>query len=91
MGGRQYAPAGTTDFGMHIIDITKPTTPVKVATDDCPIHQGDIQVWKKNKRVYASYTADSSSAPPVLHRGVARTWRPPSRNRASPPRTPSAR
>jgi hypothetical protein len=59
VGRREYALAGTTDFGMHIVDITKPTAPVKVATYDCPIYQGDVQVWKQNKRVYASYTADS--------------------------------
>jgi hypothetical protein len=59
VGGREYALAGTTEYGMHIVDITKPTAPVKVATFDCPIYQGDIQVWRKNKRVYASYTADS--------------------------------
>ncbi|MBC6451177.1 LVIVD repeat-containing protein [Actinokineospora xionganensis] len=59
-GGREYALAGTTDFGLHIIDITKPTAPVRAATYDCPIYQGDVQVWKKNKRVYASYTADTA-------------------------------
>jgi len=58
-GAREYALAGSTAYGLRIIDITKPTAPVIAATYNCPLYQGDIQVWKKNHRVYASYTADS--------------------------------
>ena len=58
-GAREYALAGSTAFGLRIIDITKPTAPAIAATYNCPLYQGDIQVWKKNHRVYASYTADS--------------------------------
>ncbi len=58
LGKREYALAGTLDKGMQIINITNPREPRKVATFDCKISQGDIQVWKRDGRVLASYTAD---------------------------------
>ncbi len=57
--GREYALAGTLRGGMQIVDITKPTEPRRVAVYDCAVTQGDIQVWRNNGRVLASYTADS--------------------------------
>ena len=45
---------------MQIINITNPREPRKVATFDCKISQGDIQVWKRDGRVLASYTADGT-------------------------------
>lgn len=60
LGDREYALAGTLDKGMQIIDITNPREPRRVATYDCDISQGDIQVWKRDGRVLASYTADGS-------------------------------
>ena len=58
--GRKYALAGTLRGGMQIVDITRPRNPKRVAVYDCAITQGDIQVWRNNGRVLASYTADST-------------------------------
>ena len=60
LGDREFALAGTLDKGMQIINITNPREPRKVATFDCRISQGDIQVWKRDGRVLASYTADGT-------------------------------
>jgi hypothetical protein len=60
LGKREYALAGTLDKGMQIIDITDPRNPRRVATYDCDVSQGDIQVWTRGERVLASYTADGT-------------------------------
>lgn len=60
LGGKEYALAGTLRGGLQIIDITRPRQPRKVATYDCAISQGDIQVWKTRGKVLASYTADGT-------------------------------
>jgi hypothetical protein len=65
--GRDYALAGTLRGGLQIIDITRPRSPRRVAVYDCRISQGDIQVWKTDTRVVASYTADGT----VGEEGVA--------------------
>jgi hypothetical protein len=57
---RDYALAGTLRGGMQIIDITQPRSPRRVAVYDCKVTQGDIQVWRNDGRVLASYTADST-------------------------------
>ena len=58
--GRDYALAGTLRNGLQINDVTDPTAPVKTAVYDCPITQGDIQVFRQKSRVLATYTADSA-------------------------------
>jgi hypothetical protein len=58
--GRDYAFAGTLRNGMQINDITDPANPRKAAVYDCPITQGDIQVFRQGRRVLATYTADSA-------------------------------
>ena len=60
IGSREFALAGTLDKGMQIINITDPRNPRRVATYDCDISQGDIQVWTRDGRVLASYTADGT-------------------------------
>ena len=60
LGDRDYALAGTLRGGMQIIDITHPRSPRRIAKYDCKVTQGDIQVWRNNGRVLASYTADST-------------------------------
>jgi hypothetical protein len=57
--GKDYALAGTLRNGLQINDVTDPTDPVKAAVYDCPITQGDIQVFRQQSRVLATYTADS--------------------------------
>lgn len=59
LGMREFALAGTLDKGMQIIDITDPREPRRVATFDCRISQGDIQVGTRDGRVL-SYTADGT-------------------------------
>src|SRR5687768_14903103 len=60
IGSREFALAGTLDKGMQIVNITDPRNPRRVATYDCDISQGDIQVWTRDGRVLASYTADGT-------------------------------
>jgi len=60
LGKKEYALAGTLRGGMQIIDITDPREPRRVAVYDCQVTQGDIQVWRNDGRVLASYTADGT-------------------------------
>ncbi len=60
VGKKEYALAGTLRGGMQIIDITDPENPSVAAVYDCAVSQGDIQVWKNDGRVLASYTADGT-------------------------------
>ena len=58
LGDREFALAGTLREGLQIINITDPRDPRRVAVYDCRISQGDVQVWRNDGRVLASYTAD---------------------------------
>ncbi|HET7533049.1 MAG TPA: hypothetical protein VFJ83_07875 [Nocardioidaceae bacterium] len=60
VGKKEYALAGTLRGGMQIVDITDPEAPFIAAVYDCAISQGDIQVWKHDRRILASYTADGT-------------------------------
>lgn len=55
-----YVVAGTTSNGMQIVDVSDPTVPVLVATLDCPINQGDVQIIDRADGPFATYTADSN-------------------------------
>jgi hypothetical protein len=66
LDGRDYALAGTLRNGLQIVDVSDPTTPQRVAVYECPINQGDIQVFRQGDRVLATYTADSALAPTDL-------------------------
>ena len=57
---RRYAVAGSYDNGMHIIDITDPTSPVLAGRYDCGISQGDVQIFERDGRTYATYTMDAA-------------------------------
>ena len=59
---RRYAVAGSYDNGMHIIDVTDPTAPVVTGRYDCGISQGDVQVFTRDGRTYATYTMDAAYA-----------------------------
>ncbi len=63
VGAKEYALAGTLRNGMQIVDITDPSNPRVAAVYDCPITQGDIQVFKQGSRILATYTADAAIAP----------------------------
>jgi hypothetical protein len=64
LGGklRDFALAGSYRNGLQIIDISKPTKPKIAGVYDCAIAQGDVQVFKRNKRTYVTYTADDISS-----------------------------
>jgi hypothetical protein len=55
---RDYALAGSYDNGLQIVDITSPTAPFTAAVYDCVIRQGDVQIFRRGARVYATYTHD---------------------------------
>ncbi|MBW3659293.1 MAG: hypothetical protein KY457_11690, partial [Actinobacteria bacterium] len=57
---RDYAFAGTYRNGLQVVDITDPTDARLVATYDCRIMQGDVQVFEHPTAGWlATYTADS--------------------------------
>ena len=60
LGQREYALAGTLRGGCRSSTSPRPRDPRRVAVYDCDISQGDIQVWKTETRVLASYTADGT-------------------------------
>ena len=55
---REYALAGSYDNGLQIVDITVPTEARIVSTYDCAVRQGDVQVFTRGGRTYATYTQD---------------------------------
>jgi hypothetical protein len=55
---RDFALAGSYDNGLQIVDITDPTTPTTAAVYDCVVRQGDVQVFERGGRTYATYTHD---------------------------------
>ena len=63
VGTKEYALAGTLRNGMQIVDITNPNQPTVAAVYECPINQGDIQVFRQGERILATYTADAAIAP----------------------------
>jgi hypothetical protein len=63
LGDKDYAVTGTGTNGMHIVDITDPENPSLAGRYDCPINQGDVQIFKQGDRVLATYTADAAIAP----------------------------
>jgi len=56
---REFALAGTYRNGLQIIDITDPTNPTVASVYDCWVQQGDVQVFDRDGRTYATYTHDS--------------------------------
>ena len=70
LNGRRYAFAGTYDNGLQIIDITYPRRARKVATYDCGILQGDVQIFKQGTKTFATYTAENTTAIKVQSRCV---------------------
>jgi len=56
---RDFALAGTYDNGLQLIDISKPSTPALVGRYDCGVSQGDVQVFSRGGRTFATYTMDA--------------------------------
>jgi hypothetical protein len=59
VGEKDYALAGTLRNGLQIVDITAPASPSIAAVYQCPINQGDVQIFRQGSRILATYTADS--------------------------------
>ncbi len=55
---REFAIAGSYVNGMQIIDVTDPENAQIVGVYECHIAQGDVQVFTRDGRTYATYTAD---------------------------------
>jgi len=58
---RTFAFAGSYGDGLHVIDVTDPANSERVATWDCGISQGDVQVFQRTDlggRWFATYTHD---------------------------------
>ena len=55
---REFAFAGTYDNGLQILDITNPEQTSLVGRYDCAVRQGDVQVFTRGDRTYATYTQD---------------------------------
>ncbi|MFL5844560.1 MAG: LVIVD repeat-containing protein [Solirubrobacteraceae bacterium] len=56
--GRTYAFAGSYYDGLDIIDVTDPEHATKVASYDCGVGQGDVQVFRRDGRVLVAYAQD---------------------------------
>ncbi|CAA9535494.1 MAG: hypothetical protein AVDCRST_MAG85-4071, partial [uncultured Solirubrobacteraceae bacterium] len=58
---RTFAFAGSYGDGLHVIDVTDPEKTERVATWNCGISQGDVQVFQRKDlggRWFATYTHD---------------------------------
>lgn len=60
---REFALAGTYRNGLQIVDITDPTQPLRASVYDCVIQQGDVQVFERAGRTYATFTMDTGYTP----------------------------
>ena len=72
LGGKRYAVAGSYYNGMRIVDISKPSRAKTASVYDCPIRQGDVQVFKaadRSGRTLATYTADASETAAIAKTG----------------------
>jgi hypothetical protein len=56
---RDFAVAGSYDNGLQLIDISTPSSPKLVGRYDCGVSQGDVQVFRRGGRSYATYTMDA--------------------------------
>jgi hypothetical protein len=59
--GRKYAFAGSYYNGLRIVDVTRPEEARTASVYNCPIRQGDVQVFKaadRSGRTLVTYTAD---------------------------------
>lgn len=56
--GRTYAFAGSYYDGLDVVDVTDPEHAEVVASYDCGVGQGDVQVFRRDGRVYVAYAQD---------------------------------
>jgi hypothetical protein len=55
---RTFAFAGSYYDGLDIIDVTEQASPKKVATYDCGIGQGDVQIFRRDGKAFLAYAQD---------------------------------
>ena len=55
---RDFAVTGSYLNGMHIIDISRPAKPRVAGVYDCAVSQGDVQVFKRGRKTYATFASD---------------------------------
>ena len=55
---RTFAFAGSYYDGIDVIDVTDPANAEKVANYDCGVGQGDVQILRRDGRVYVVYAQD---------------------------------
>ena len=59
---RRFAFAGSYGDGLHIIDVTDPANAERVATWECGVSQGDVQVFQRpdlDNRWFVTFTHDT--------------------------------
>jgi len=56
---KDFAVAGSYDNGLQIIDVSDPAKPTRVGVYDCGVSQGDVQVFTRGSRTFATYTMDA--------------------------------
>jgi len=56
--GRRYAFAGSYQNGLYIFDVTNGDRPRRVRRYDCSVEQGDVQVFRRGRRAYVTFTND---------------------------------
>jgi hypothetical protein len=62
---RTFAFAGSYTNGLQVIDVTVPDQPELVASYDCAVAQGDVQVWQRDGRWLVGFTRDTGYASQV--------------------------
>ncbi len=55
---RTFAFAGSYYDGIDVVDVTDPVNAEKVANYDCGVGQGDVQILRRDGRVYVVYAQD---------------------------------
>jgi hypothetical protein len=87
--GRKYAFAGSYYNGLRIVDVTRPEEARTASVYNCPIRQGDVQVFKaadRSGRTLVTYTADLTENAKVAATAASRT---PSARASTPAPTPA--
>ena len=59
---REFAIAGSEFNGMQIIDITNPEAVRQASNYDCGTLQGDVQVFRRGDRTFATFASEDTSA-----------------------------
>lgn len=72
LAGRHVALAGSYYNGLQLVDITSPSRARTLGVYDCPVRQGDVQVFRaadRSGRTLVSYTSDATETAAVAKGG----------------------